>query len=124
MPLLARRLLAVAATAVVAALALAGCGGGEEHVALAVQKAERPNGTVILHVECAEDIEVEQRPDPAGSGLQQVTVWGDPKVGRCDPTNQAALNDLAEDEFVDGATSQVVHVERSCLPKPQTCTGG
>lgn len=118
---LVRRLVAVAATAVVAALALTGCGGGEEHVALAIQKAERPHGTVILHVECAEDIEVEQRPDPEGSGLQQVTVWGDPKVGTCDPVDQAALNDLGEDRFVDGATSQVVTVENSCLPEPETC---
>ena len=123
MPPFPRRLLAIAATALVAVLSLAGCGGGEQHVALAIQSAERPNGTVLLHVECATDIEVDQRPDPAGSGLQQVTVWGNPKMGTCDPTNRAALNDLSDDRFVDGATSQVVTVDPSCLPKPATCRG-
>lgn len=114
-----RRLVAVAATAVVAALALTGCGGGEEHVALTIQKAERPHGTVELTVECATDIEVDLRPDPAGSGLEQVTVWGNPKMGTCRP--DASSNDIAGDRFVDGATSQVVTVEDSCLPEPETC---
>ena len=123
MPTLPRHPLAVAAAVLAVALALTGCGGGEQHVALAIQKAERPHGTVLLHVECADDIEVEQRLDPAGSGLQQVTVWGNPKVGTCEPWDpgDAALDDLSEDRFVDGATSQVVTVEDSCLPKPETC---
>lgn len=88
----------------------------EDRVALAIQKAVRPNGTVVFTVECATDIEVEQSMDPAGSGLIEVTVWGKPKVGRCDPSNQAADNDLGVDRFVDGATSQVVVVQNSCLP--------
>ena len=113
-----RRPLAVALAALAAGAALTGCGGGEEHVALAIRSAERPNGTVLLHVECATNIEVEQRLDPAGSGLQQITVWGDPQMGTCDPTDQAALNDLGEDRFVDGATSQVVTVSPSNLDDP------
>ncbi|WP_421119200.1 hypothetical protein ACE2AJ_17825 [Aquihabitans daechungensis] len=112
-----RRLIAVAATAVVAALALTGCGGGESHVALAIQEAERPSGTVLLTVECADDLDVEQQIDPAGSGLQQVTVWGDPQTGTCDP--QVELDDLAADQFVDGATSQVVTIQAS-NPEPGT----
>lgn len=89
----------------------------EDRVALAIQKAERPNGTVLFHVECADDIEVEQRPDPAGSGLIQVTVWGRPRVGTCEPWNPggAADDDLGVDQFVDGATSQVVTVSPSNL---------
>jgi hypothetical protein len=95
----------------------------EDRVALAIQKATRPNGTVLFHVECADDIEVEQRTDPEGSGLIQVTVWGRPRVGTCEPWDPggAADNDLAVDQFVDGATSQVVTVEDSCLPEPETC---
>ncbi|MFN8017760.1 MAG: hypothetical protein U0P45_06525 [Acidimicrobiales bacterium] len=88
----------------------------EQRVALAIHEAVRPHGTVIFTVECATDIEVRQAPDPAGSGLTQVTVWGRPKVGRCDPSDLAADNDLSSDTFVDGATSQVVHVQHSCLP--------
>jgi hypothetical protein len=103
-----RRLLAVVATAVAAALALTGCGGGEQHVALAIQKAERADGAVRFTVECAEDIEVDQRPDPAGSGLIQVTVWGDPQVGTCHP--EATAEGLSGDRLVDGASSQVVHI--------------
>ena len=107
-----RRLVAVAATAVVAALALTGCGGSEQHVALAVQRAERPDGIVVLHVECAEDVEVELGPDPSGSPLPQVTVWGDPVVGRCDAKGRLDGQDLPGDAFVDGATSQVVTISR------------
>ena len=88
-------------------------------MALAIHRAERPHGTVVLTVECATNIEVDQRPDPAGSGLEQVTVWGDPQMGRCHP--DVGLNDLAQDRFVDGATSQVVEVQDSCLPEPATC---
>ena len=110
MPLIIRRLLAVAAAVVVAVLALTGCGGGEEHVALAIERAERPDGTVVLHVECADDVEVALGPDPAGSGLPQVTVWGDPKVGTCDTEGRLSGSDLPGDQFIDGATSQVVTV--------------
>ena len=98
----------VGVAALLATLALAGCGGGEDRVALAVQGAERQEGVVLLTVECAAAIEVEQRPDPEGSGLQQVTVWGSPETGTCHP--DVRLDDLAEDRFVDGASSQVVTV--------------
>lgn len=105
-------LLAIAAVAIGAATR-----PDEGRVALAIQEAERPNGTVLLHVECADDIEIETRPDPAGSGLLQVTVWGHPKVGTCEPWNpgDAAMNDLPDDRFIDGATSQVVVVAPSSL---------
>ena len=115
----ARRAIAIAAALVLlAVIVLVGRATrpSEARVALAIQRAVRPHGTVIFTVECATDIEVRQAPDPAGSGLTQVTVWGRPKVGRCNPTNLAADGDLGSDTFVDGATSQVVHVQRSCLP--------
>ena len=68
-------------------------------------------------VECAEDIRVEVGPDAGGSALPQVTVWGRPRVGRCDP---GATVSFPEKDFlvtpghppltkiVDGATSHVV----------------
>lgn len=114
-----RRLLAVAATAVVAALALTGCGGGEDHVALAIQRAERVDGGVTFTVECADAVEVAVRPDPEGSGLQQVTVWGDPKVGTCVP--DARTSEVEADRFVDAATSQVVTVDDPCQSTPESC---
>ena len=40
-------------------------------------------------------------------------------MGTCEP--EVGLNDLGKDQFVDGATSQVVTVSPSCLPKPETC---
>lgn len=92
----------------------AGCGLDQGRTALAIQSASRPNGAVLLQVECADRIEIDQGRDPAGSGLEQVTIWGHPKVGRCHPT--IGLNDLGRDQFVDGATSQVVEVSPSNLP--------
>lgn len=111
MPAFVRRLVAVAATAVVAALALTGCGRGEQHVALAVHRAERPDGVVVLHVECADRVQVDLGPDPAGSGLPQVTVWGDPQIGTCDAKGRISGRDLPGPQFVDGATSQVVTID-------------
>lgn len=98
--------LAVVATA----LALGACGGGEEHVALAIQRAERPDGIIVLHVECADDVRVEVREDPERSGLSQITVWGDPKVGTCDTKARLSGKDMYGTQFVDGATSQVVTI--------------
>lgn len=95
---------------VVVAILAGGGGGGEPRVALAVQRAERAGDVVLLTVECADDLEVDQQPDPAGSGLPQITVWGSPKMGRCVPP--VAVDALAGDEFVDGASSQVVIVGR------------
>jgi hypothetical protein len=103
-----RRTPALVLAAVTGAVALSSCGGGEHHVALAIEQAERSSGTVVLTVECATGIDVDRRPDPAGSGLDQVTVWGDPKTGTCHP--DVTLDDLPQDKFVDGASSQVVTV--------------
>ena len=100
----------VAGAVLVVPLALAGCGGGEQRVALAIHEAERPDGIVVLHVECADDVEVQLSPDPSGSALPQVTVWGDPVVGRCDRKARVSGRDLPGDAFVDGATSQVVTI--------------
>lgn len=79
-------------------------------MALAVQRAERPDGIIVLHVECADDVAVELRADPEGSGLSQVTVWGNPKVGTCDTKARVSGRDLYGNRFVDGATSQVVTI--------------
>lgn len=104
-----RRRLAVL---VVAALAvtLAGCGGDEERVALAIDEARRTGDGVELSTECASSLEVQVRPDPAGSGLVQVSLWGRPELGRCAAT--IALDEVPADatKLVDAATSQVVDI--------------
>jgi hypothetical protein len=82
----------------------------EDHVALAIQRAERPDGIIVFHVECADDVRVEVRPDPAASGLSQVTVWGSPKTGTCDTKARLSARDMYGTQFVDGATSQVVTI--------------
>ena len=106
----------LAATAVVGlVLGLGGCGAHEdEPFALAIRSATRTDAGVVLEVECASDLVVEQRLDPAGSGLQQVVVWGRPEMGRC--TGTATADDLRDDRFVDAATSQVVEVSPASRP--------
>ncbi|MGI8755309.1 MAG: hypothetical protein ACR2MB_05510 [Acidimicrobiales bacterium] len=113
MPSPLRRILVGVALVGPASWTLVSCGLHQGRTALAIQSARRPNATVLLKVECADDIEIDEGPDPAGSGLEQVTVSGRPRVGRCHPS--IGLNDLGGDRFVDGATGQVVEVSPSNL---------
>lgn len=96
-------------------------GADSSRTALAIQKATSFGfgGGVLLHVECADHVTVERRPDPAGSGLEQITVWGRPRVGRCLPDVRIGFgvgprvdadHPAGPIKFVDGASSQVVTV--------------
>jgi hypothetical protein len=107
----ARRHLALAALVAAGSALITGCGGGEERVALAIDEARRSGGTVELSTECASSLEVQVRPDPAGSGLAQVSLWGRPELGRCTAT--IALDELPADatKLVDATTSQVVEIQ-------------
>jgi hypothetical protein len=128
-PVLRWTLITVAAVAVVAVATVAavaasdGYGADSGEAALAIHGAH-PVGstaTVQLEVECADHVRVEIRDDPEGSGLDQITVWGRPRVGRCTPAEAAvstlelarraaARGQQAPAKFVDGATSQVVEI--------------
>ena len=92
------------------AAALAGCGGGEERASLAIDRAERHGDAIEITTECASDLEAEVRPDPAGSGLLQISVWGAPEVGRC--ASELAIIGVPVDQtkVVDAATGQVVDI--------------
>ncbi|WP_426573367.1 hypothetical protein [Aquihabitans sp. McL0605] len=120
-----RRILIAVAVVVIAGAAFIGLSdgyGADSHETPLPISGVHPVGfsaNLQLEVECADHVRVEVRPDPAGSGLPQVTVWGRPRIGRCTPTD-ATINtlQLARDaqqrgepvptKIVDGATSQVV----------------
>ena len=107
MPRLLTALLALA----VAIATLAGCGGGEDRASLAIRTAERRGTAVVVTTECAGDVVAETQPDPAGSGLVEVSLWGSPKVGRCAP--EVVLEAIPADQVkvVDAATGQVVDID-------------
>lgn len=92
-------------------------------VPLPIQKAETIgfSAATRLVVECATDVTVTVGKDHGGSALPEVTVYGRPKVGRCHPEVLSPLTPAFDPrtdatpptspaQFVDGATSQVVHV--------------
>ncbi len=95
-------------------------GADAGRTALAIQEATTFGfgGGVSLQVECADQVTIERAPDPSGSGLEQITVWGRPRVGRCHPDAQVAFplepvtpgKSRQPLKFVDGTTSQVVTV--------------
>lgn len=95
---------------IVAASVLAGCGGDDGRTALAIDRAEVVDGGIVLLGECADRLEADVSPDPGGSGLTQVTLWGRPRIGRCRARLQVDLVS-APDKIVDGATSMVISVQ-------------
>ena len=91
--------------ALVPLLALAGCGGDEDHASLAIEKAEWADPThLFVFSECAiiDDVEV----DRSGK-LVEVSLWGAPKNGTCNDWVVVKV-DAGTTKIVDGATSQVV----------------
>ena len=121
------RLVAVAA-AVLVALAWVTLthhrGADSGRTALAIARVEPTgfgNGFHLI-TECADHVEVEVSRDAGGSDLPQVTVWGRPRVGRCDSGavvsfplsafRQRAGGPAPLTHIVDGASSQVVPLNR------------
>lgn len=110
-PRIARPTLVALAALVAAATAIsAGCSADHQRTALAIDEIVVHATTVRATTECADDVTAEVRPDPKGSGLLEVSLWGRPKVGRCHPS--VDLDDVPTDtaKVVDGATSQVIDV--------------
>ena len=110
-----RRALAIAAAVLlVVGIVLVGRATrpSEDRVALAIHKATRlDTGVVIYEVECAKDIEPDfsaNAETQGDDGLGEITLWGTPVNGRC--TSTYGDPDQGADAFVDGATSQVVHI--------------
>jgi hypothetical protein len=97
----------VLVVALTALSGLAGCGRDEDRVALAIDRATVTGSVVTVRTECAAIDQVAVRPDPAGSGRPEITVWGRPKVGRCHPSARVTV-DGRPDKVVDGATGFVV----------------
>lgn len=113
----------VVVTALLAVVALAAVvhhgGAASERTALAISRIDPvgDGGDFRLVTECADHVEVEVGRDAGGSDLPQITVWGRPRVGRCDAGAAVSLPPAAFratdghpplTQVVDGATSQVV----------------
>ena len=92
------------------ALAATGCTTDSGRTALAITKATATATGVTVQTECADHITVEVGPDHGGSALPEVTVWGDPTIGRCHPEVTANVAGRPG-SIVDGATSMVVTVD-------------
>jgi hypothetical protein len=100
-------------TTVGAALATVSCGAGSDRTALAIEATRwAADGTLVVTTECARDLEVAVGADHGGSDLAEVTVWGRPEAGRCEPEVTVALPDDPgggrPTKIVDGTTSMVV----------------
>ncbi|MCB1040366.1 MAG: hypothetical protein R2701_08085 [Acidimicrobiales bacterium] len=102
--------LAPIAVAAASALSVASCGADQGRTSLAIEEISAVDGAVRATVECATAVTAEVRPDPAGSGLLEVSLWGDPKVGRCHPEVPLLEVPSGTEKVVDGATGQVVEV--------------
>ena len=101
------RLLTVALAAIAGTGALAGCGGGEEHVALAIADTSwNTRGELVVSTECADITEAEFVPSADG-GPATMTIWGDPKLGTCSPTIVVPVAPETT-KVVDAASSEVV----------------
>lgn len=86
---------------------LAGC-GNDERTALAIEDVRwRDKTSLVVSTECATDLATEVGPDHSGTGLPEVTVWGDPSMGTCRPTSVVVIPDGAT-RIVDGTTSMVI----------------
>lgn len=95
----------------VGAIGLAGCGADAPRTALAIEDLRRDgSGTVVVRTECAESLTVEVGADHGGSALTEVTVWGEPTLGRCTASIDVDLPPEVT-SIVDGTTSQVVAIQ-------------
>src|SRR4051794_11309107 len=102
------RLTACAARAAAVVVLVGGLGGcGPDHdAALAIVHARRRSPTTVeLRTECADHLRLDVRRRPGHK--PEVTIWGRPRVGRCQPLLRVRLR---SDQLVDGATSMAVDV--------------
>ena len=100
-----RRCVGIAALGVAA-----GCGGGERDVTLAISEVRwQDPQTVVITTECAGEVRVEVGTDAGGSNSPQLSVFGDPKLGRCTPEVAVAVPE-GTTKIVDAATSQVIEL--------------
>lgn len=99
--------LLVAAALLAAGGLLAGCGGDEERVALAIEEVRwTDDGRLELETECAE-LDGVPWVTTEGDAPPTVTIWGAPKVGTCATTVEIEVAPGVT-KLVDAATSQVV----------------
>jgi hypothetical protein len=113
-----RHRLLLAAGLTVSVGPLTGCGTDPGRTALAIEATRwAEDGTLVVATECARLLEAEVGRDHGGSDLPQVTVWGRPEVGRCEPEVVVTVpRDAAgglPTKIVDGTTAMVVD-----LPAP------
>lgn len=65
-----------------------------------------PNA-LVLTTECATDVSATVGIDAGGSEVPQISVTGDPQVGRCSPTATVTVP-AGTTKVIDAATSQVI----------------
>lgn len=99
-----------AAVALVSIVGLGGCGTRPTETALAIRSTRwSSDGHLVVSTECAADVRATVGVDHGGSDLAQVTVWGNPRVGRCQPEVEVELPGRARPaKIVDGTTSMVI----------------
>lgn len=103
------------ASAAVLALALSACGTDRGEVALVIASARQasPTEVEVVSDECADQLRTQVERDAGGSDLPQITLWGRPRPGRCEPRRRARLPaPTTERGIVDGATGTVLPVDR------------
>jgi len=107
---------ALGAAVLVAAPSLGGCSRAHERTAL-VATSPRWLGVdrIEVEVECAARVEASVRPGAGHDGLPLVTVWGEPRAGRC--RVPVALDLPAGTERIDDAASGMV-VDLPPRPEP------
>lgn len=91
----------------VATLSLTACGGGDR-TALAIEELRWiGTTTLVVTTECATEVEAEVGPDHSDAGLPEVTLWGNPSLGTCQPSVAVVVPE-GTTRVVDGTTSMVV----------------
>lgn len=100
----------VAVAALVWGVGLSGCGTRPTETALAIRSTRwSSDGHLVVSTECADQVRASVGIDHGGSDLAEVTVWGNPRVGRCQPEVEVELPGRDRPaKIVDGTTSMVI----------------
>ncbi len=87
---------------------LAGCAGNGGRTALAISDVRWHGATaLVVSTECSTDLEAEVGGRGRGSGPIEVTLWGEPDMGRCRSKTKVEVP-AGTTRIVDGTTSLVV----------------